>query len=282
MRIAMHCMKEYMAIRMKPALAVYNELKKKVTFLYHKLKLFTYQNTVGRRLALPLIETITLALYKQTQNIATKKAIWKDFEPPCSYKTLVVNMNRRGLLALFILLVILRLNRAHAHPIKHTDNTDIPVCLNKNATSHKTMQGLAQWGHSGKGLFYGIKLHLTSDLSRQMLSIRFSPANTHGTKVFLKLNKDLDGMFVADAEFISEKLQQEFYQEHKRILFAQPRKNMRKLITAFQYHLYNTRMLIELNFRNLKLFFGLVTSLPRSINGYLANYFYSILAYALR
>ena len=52
-------------------------------------------------------------------------------------------------------------------------------------------------------------------------------------------------------------------------------------LTAFQYHLYNTRMLIELNFRNLKMFYGLVTSLPRSINGYLANYFYSILAYAL-
>ena len=51
--------------------------------------------------------------------------------------------------------------------------------------------------------------------------------------------------------------------------------------TAFQYHLYNTRMLIELNFRNLKLFFGLVTSLPRSINGYLANYLYALLAYAL-
>lgn len=144
------------------------------------------------------------------------------------------------------------------------------------------MYGLAQWGKTGKGWFYGVKLHLTSDLGRQMLSIRLSPGNTHGTKIFMKLNADLEGIFVADAEFISEKLQREFHQEHKRVLFAQPRKNMKKLITAFQYHLYNTRMVIELNFRNLKMFFGLITSLPRSINGYLANYFYSILAYALR
>jgi len=275
-------MKEYMAIHMKPALAVYNELKEKVTFLYHKLKLFTYENTTGRKLSISIIEIITLALYKQTQNIQTKIALWKDFKPRCSYKTLVVNMNRYALLAVMVLMRLLRTNRAHAHPIKHTDSTDIPVCLNKNATAHKTMRGLAQWGYSGKGHYYGIKLHLTSDLKRQLLAIRFSPANTHGTKIFMKLNKDLDGLFVADAEFISEKLQREFHQEHKRILFAQPRKNMKKLITAFQYHLYNTRMLIELNFRNLKLFFGLITSLPRSINGYLANYFYSILAYALR
>jgi hypothetical protein len=275
-------MKEYMTIRMKPTLAVYNKLKEKVTFLYHKLKLFTYENTIGRKPSLSIIETITLALYKQTQSIATKKAIWNDFRPSCSYKTLVVNMNRYALLALFVLMSILKMNRLNAHIVKHTDSTDIPVCLNKNAKSHKTMSGLAAWGHSGKGFMYGLKLHLTSDLNRQLLAIRFSPGNTHGTKVFLKLNQDLNGIFVADAEYISEKLQREFYREHKRILFARPRKNMKKVITAFQYHLYNTRMLIELNFRNLKMFYGLVTSLPRSIDGYLANYFYSILAYALR
>ena len=267
---------------MKPALAVYHALKKKVTFLYRKLHLFTYENTVGRKLSLPIVETITLALYKQTQHIATKKAIWNDFQPPCSYKTLVVNMNRCALLALVVLMHILRINRKNAHLIKHTDSTDIPVCLNKNANHHKTMYGLAQWGHSGKGHYYGIKLHLTTDLKRRLLAIRFSPANTHGTKIFLKLNRDLNGIFVADAEFVSEKLEREFYQEHRRILFAKPRKNMKRIINAFQYHLYNTRMLIELNFRSLKMFFGLVTSLPRSINGYFANYFYAILAYALR
>ena len=263
-------------------LLIYHALKKKVTFLYHKLKLFTYENTIGRKRSLPITETITLALYKHTQSIATKKAVWNDFQPSCSYKTLVVNMNRCSLLALLVLMHILRMNRNHSHLVKHTDSTDIPVCLKKNAKSHKTMYGLAQWGHSGKGYYYGIKLHLTSDLKRQLLAMRFSPANTHGTKIFLKLNKDLDGIFVADAEFVSEKLEREFYQEHKRILFAKPRKNMKKLINAFQYHLYNTRVLIELNFRSLKMFFGLVTSLPRSINGYFANYFYAILAYALR
>ena len=267
---------------MKPTLAVYHFLKEKVSFLYQQLKLFTFEKTTGRKLALSLIDTITLALYKQTQNIQTKIALWRDFRPPCSYKTMVVNMNRCALIALLVLMRILRMNRSNAHIVKHTDSTDIPVCLNKNANSHKTMYGLAQWGYSGKGHYYGIKLHLTSDLKRQMLAIRLSPANTHGTRIFLKLNKDLDGIFVADAEFISEKLQKEFYREHRRVLFAQPRKNMKKLITAFQYHLYNTRMLIELNFRNLKLFFGLLTSLPRSINGYFANYFYSMLAYALR
>ena len=67
----------------------------------------------------------------------------------------------------------------------------------------------------------------------------------------------------------------------KRILFAKPKKNMRKIVTAFQKFLYDTRQRIELDFRNLKMFFGLVTSLPRSVTGYFANYIYSILAYVL-
>jgi hypothetical protein len=143
-------------------LQVYHEIKGKVKSLYHQLKLFKYENTIGRTLSLPLVETITLSLYKQTQNIATKKAVWKDFSLACSYKTLVVNINRCTLLALVILMRILRENRDNAHWLKHTDSTDIPVCLNKNAKSHKTMYGLAAWGHSGKGWFYGLKLHMVA------------------------------------------------------------------------------------------------------------------------
>ena len=100
--------------------------------------------------------------------------------------------------------------------------------------------------------------------------------------MFMNVNKDLDGIFVADAGYISEQLEKDFYKENKRILFSKPRKNMKKVITSFQYHLYNTRMIIELNFRNLKMFFGLITSLPRSVDGYFANYIQSILAYVLK
>ena len=73
-----------------------------------------------------------------------------------------------------------------------------------------------------------------------------------------------------------------FYKENLRILFTKPRANMKKVITKFQYHLYNTRMLIELNFRNLKMLYAFLTSFPRSIDGYFANYIYSLLAYVLR
>ena len=56
---------------------------------------------------------------------------------------------------------------------------------------------------------------------------------------------------------------------------------MKKMMTDWQEKLYQTRMMIELNFRSLKLFYGLVTSLPKSVDGYVANYIYSLLAYQI-
>lgn len=76
-----------------------------------------------------------------------------------------------------------------SHLVKHTDSTDIPVCLNKNVKHHKTMKGLAEWGYGGKGLFYGLKMHITTDLKRKMLAVQFTSGNVHDKEVFMKLNK---------------------------------------------------------------------------------------------
>lgn len=263
------------------SIKIYTQLRQTVKWFYSQLKFSKLEKNKGRKLAISIVDTITLALFKQKQNILTKKSIFDIFKPECSYKTLVVNLNRFANLALIILLALLKINHKQASLVKHTDSTDLPVCLNKNANKHKTMKFLSNWGRTGKGWFYGLKLHITTDLKRRLLAVRFSSGNVHDSQVFMKLNKNLNGIFVADAGYCSSKLQDEFYQENKRILFSQSKKNMKKLITAFQYHLYNTRMLIEINFRNLKMFHGLVTSLPRSMNGYLANYTYSLLSYLI-
>jgi len=267
---------------MKP-LTVYHRLEDTVRLLCKVLKTNLLQKSTnrGRTPSLSPEQSITFGLYKQTQNIATKKALYTDFQPTCSYKTFVVNLNRFAFQAMLIFALILQRNRTHAHVVKHTDSTDIPVCLNKNAKRHRTMQGFASWGHSGKGLFYGLKLHLTQDLKRQVLSVAFATGGKDDRSQFMRVNKDLEGIFVADAGYTSEKLAREFFQEGKRLLIARPRKNMKKLASEIDLLLYNTRMTIEINFRNLKTLKGMVTSLPRSVDGYLAHYAYCLLAHVL-
>ena len=265
---------------MNTSIKLYNNILTKVKFLIKQLNLKIRKET-GRPLALSPEDTIALSLFKQQNGIKTKKAIWKIFDIKTTYKTVVVNMNRMAKYALLILNVILKINQKNCHLVKHTDSTDIPVCLVKNGKRHKTMRGLAGWGHSAKGWYYGLKMSITTDLKRNMLAVRFGTANSSDRETFLSMNKDLLGIFVADAGYISKELEQKFYIENKRVLFARPRANMKKIITEWQKQLYDTRMQIELNFRNLKMFYNLESSLPRSLDGYFGNYTYSLLTYVL-
>lgn len=266
---------------MKTFIKIYDDIVAKVKFFYKQLQLNKDEKSTGRPLSLTNIETISLHLYKQQNGIPTKKSIYRTFKPSCSYKTLVVNMNRIAMKSLLILLAIMKWNQQTAHPIKHVDSTDIPVCLNKNAKHNKTMRGLAEWGRNGKGFYYGLKLHIVTDLKRNLLSVAFTPGNTDDRKPVKKLVADMSGIFVADAGYISQALADEIHIEGSRIFMARAKRNMKKLWSEMQEKAYDTRMLIELNFRNLKMFYGLITSLPRSIDGHLANYVHSLLGYVL-
>lgn len=266
---------------MKTVIQVYTNTVVKVKFFFKQLNLKIAKST-GRPLTISPEETIAMSLFKQSENIKTKKSIWKIFDPPCSYKTLVVNMNKLAVFALLILQSILKWNQKNSHIVKHTDSTDLPVCLTKNGSHHKTMSAYATWAHGPKGWYYGLKMSITTDLRRNLLAVSLGTGNSNDRTTFKNMNKDMMGIFVADAGYTSKDLERDFYIEHKRILFAKPRANMKRIATAFQTRLYDTRMIIELNFRNLKVLHGLETSMPRSVDGYLGNYVYSLLAYVLR
>lgn len=155
---------------------------------------------------------------------------------------MVVNLNRFANLGAIIFFLLMKINRSNQHPIKHIDSTDIPVCLFKNANSHKTVKGIAGFANHGQGTYFGLKMHLIADLKRQILSVKFTSANVDDRKMVIPLSEELMGIFIADAGYVSKRLSNEFYQENKRILLVQPRKNMKQLITKFQEYLYKIRM----------------------------------------
>jgi transposase len=259
-------------------LSVFHNLKDIVVFLYDQLKLKTFEKATGRPRALANQEVITLALYKHTQGIPTRKQLWQDFKPRCTYKTFNESVNRLLPAILRILMVLVTLNRQHAHLVKYTDATDIPVCLPKNAKYHKTMSVLSAWGRGSKGFYYGLKLHVTTDFEGRLLAFHFTPANGNDRTVFQKMNEKLKGLFIADAGYIGETLARDFYREGERLLMAKPKANMKKLATVTEHLLYNTRARVETLFNNTKKFRGLISSLPRSIDGYLTNYICTLLA----
>ena len=263
---------------------IYENLKHSVTRLLNHFKLAVSEASAGGRpKKIPDTDALTFALYQHRSTRLTKKSVYDDFRHllSCSYKTFVVSLNRVALLAMRLLFILMRLGRKHGHLVKYTDATDIPVCLTKNADRHRTMAGLAGFGRSSKGWFYGLKMTITRDHDGRMLGVRFTGPGANDRDIFRRINQEIDGIIVADAGYVSHDLERDMNEEGKRWILIRPYKTMKRLMTAWQFRLYHGRFRIEFDFRSLKLFHGLVTSLPRSVGGYLANYLHSLLSFVL-
>jgi len=264
--------------------SLYENLKCIVTRMMKIFKLAVSEaSAICRPKKITDTDALTFALYQHRSTRSTKKSVYDDFKSMlhCSYKTFVVSVNRVAMLSLRMLFMLMRLNKSTAHLVKYTDATDIPVCLKKNADSHKTMHNLAAIGHSSKGWYYGLKMTLTRDYDGKMLALRFTKPGVNDRDIFRKINADIEGIIIADAGYVSAQLEQDMYREGKRWILIRPYKTMKKLMTEWQYLLYKGRFQIEFDFRNLKMFHGLITSLPRSINGYLANYLHALTSFVL-
>src|SRR3989344_3900331 len=215
---------------LKTGIKIYNTLRNVVTKVYHILELKKYETPKGRKEVIENIDAVTLALFKQSHGIATKKSLFKIIAPRCSYKT---------------------------------------------------MKLFASWSKSSKGWFYGLKLHLTTDVNDTIVGLYFTSSNSNDREILKKMNKDLTGVFIADAGYISSQLERDFFIENKRMLLTCSRSNMKKIATFDAIELLKTRMQIEDNFGNLKQFHNLVSTVCRSPRGYFVNYLSSICSYML-
>jgi Transposase DDE domain len=259
----------------------FRSLKTIVSHLFSALKFKERENPKGRKPILANSEIVTAVIWKQRQNIATKKSLYEILEPECSYNRFVVALNRVGKYLASVVTVVINLLKKEAHLIKFTDSTELPVCLLKNSRNHKTMYPLSAMSKSSKGWFYGLKLHLSADVEGRVLGLKLTPGNTDDRKIFRKMNEKLRGLFSVDAGYISEDLEKDFFIPNNRAVIIAPRINMKKIATPFEIAILNLRMRVEIHFRMLKVCYGLVTSFPRSIDGYLTHYLASITAHLL-
>lgn len=262
-------------------LAIYDNLKQIITHLAKEFKLNLSAAPTGRPRKISKLDSLVLAAYQHKSTRTTKKSIYDDLKKSlkCTYKTLVVSINDSAVTAKKIIEAVMGMFNQQAHPIKYTDATDLPVCLRKNADKHRVMADFAGFGRSSKGWYYGLKMTMTRDFDGRMLGLRFSRPGANDRDIFRDINKNIDGILVADAGYVSKKLEQDMNIENKRILLIRPYKTMKRLATFFELAIYRGRFKIEFDFRVLKLFHGLVTSLPRSVNGYLANYLHALLSF---
>lgn len=249
-------------------------------------QLINLKGKVGRKPYLSLSEVATISLIRNEYSIRTWKGLHKllqarfrdEFKLP-NYKNFIETMNRNAVSLLVIINGLLQINHKKSGVIKLVDSTPLPVCKNKRIWRHKTMKRLSSRKKSTMGWFYGLKLHIISDLKGNILMIKFTTGSADDRVALdMFLDKLSNSIIVADAGYISKKLEKKAA-KNRNVLVTVVRKNMKKITTLAHNYLLNLRPRVESVFSVLKERLGIVTSLPRSELGYLAHYIHCIFGY---
>jgi hypothetical protein len=166
--------------------------------------------------------------------------------------------------------------------IRIMDSTMLPVCRDCRANNHKVAKNIAAWGKNHQGWFYGFKLHASCNLNGRLTAIYFTPANESDSQQIPHLVSQQTKVAVGDGSYNASVMRRQMWQKYGCFILAPPHpKQDKKISTSWQIALLHMRPKIECVFDYLKQHLHLVTSFPRSINGYLLNYLRNLLTYQM-
>lgn len=161
------------------------------------------------------------------------------------------------------------------------DSTMLPVCKIHRADSHKVAQGKAQFGKNWQGWHYGFKLHATIIPSGALSSIHFTGANEYDAQVLPHLCNG-QKILVGDTLYGASVMRRHMWETYGTVIISPPfPKQNKKIATVWQSSLLNMRSKIESVFDYLKNHLHLVSSFPRSMNGYLIHYLRILVSYQI-
>jgi hypothetical protein len=166
--------------------------------------------------------------------------------------------------------------------LRFIDSTILPVCKLVRADRHRVAKGVAAFGKNWQGWHFGFKLHAACDSQGRLAAIYFTPANENDGQQIPKLVNDQTNIAVGDGGYTASVMRRKMWREHGCFILSPPHPSQKKQASAFwQIALLQARPKIECMFDYLKEHLLLVTSFPRSVNGYAVHYLRTLLAYQL-
>jgi len=207
----------------------------------------------------------------------------QDFPSLPNYQNFLEAINKLSILASLLLQGFMNIfNKISGeNGLKFADSTKLKVCEIKREFSHKACFGLASKSKSSMGWFYGFRLHIICNELMQILKLKITTGTGDERKTLEIIWNDIFGMIVADAGYVSKKLEKKALESGK-FLLTGVRANMKKIMTKIQHQFLRLRQFVETVFSVLKLRMGLENTLPRSPLGYFAHYIWCLTAYQFK
>lgn len=166
--------------------------------------------------------------------------------------------------------------------LRFMDATMLPVCKLVRRRWHRVARGVAHTGHNWQGEHYGFKLHASIDNDGRLCAYTFSDASIHDSRAIPLLVNEHTRVAVGDSGYRSMPLHKKVKHAFGTfILTPSHYKQQKQVMTASQRKLLRRRPKIETVFDYLKQHLHLVTSFPRSVQGYALHYIRVLLGYQL-
>lgn len=166
--------------------------------------------------------------------------------------------------------------------IHFVDSTVLTSCHIKRASSHKTFKGIAKWGKTTVGWFFGFKLHLAINHRAEIVAFRLTAGNVDDRVPVPKMLKGMKGSAYADRGYIGERLFKILI-ENGILLFTKLKKNMKnKLMPLWDKIMLRKRALIESVLNLLKTSCQIEHHRHRSRWNFLSHLLSGLGAYCLR
>jgi hypothetical protein len=167
-------------------------------------------------------------------------------------------------------------------PLRFADSTMLPVCKPIRADRHKVAKDVAQYGQNWQGWHYGFKLHASIDHLSRLCAVVFTGASEHDNQVMERLVNRHTKILVGDSHYGGSVQRKRLWKNFRCLVVAPPHyKQKNKLMAGWQHLLLTLRPKIEATFGKLKEQCFLVTSFPRSVQGYFVHYVRVLLGYQL-
>lgn len=241
--------------------------------------------SVGRPSSLKDSELLTLLIWNTLtvrQKLLTDIHKWakmeygKDFPSMPTYANFVKHIHRVLPKLIFALGSLLD----NTAPFRIMDSTMLPVCRLVRADKHKVAKDKAKFGKNHQGWHYGFKLHLSIDLEGKIAGLAFTPANESDSQQMKKTLNRFAKVAVGDGGYTASRMQRSVWEKYGTIVISPPHPTQkRKIMAAWQHKLLLKRPKIESVFDYLKEHLHLVSSFPRSVEGYLVHYVRILLGY---
>lgn len=196
-----------------------------------------------------------------------------------TYKSFVMHVHRNLPAMVWLLQSLLNYDAE----LRFADSTMLEVCKNIRADNHKVAKGVAAWGKNWQGWHYGFKLHASIDPNNNLTGICFTPADGYDAQSMEDLVKGATEVLVGDSHYGASPMRKRLFKKYGIIVIAPPHyKQRKKVLTGLQHLLLTLRPKIEATFDYLKEHMHLVSSFPRSVEGYFVHYVRVLLGYQMR